>query len=422
MNWLEQPQEERTELSKKHSLDSTSKPGEGGTPTKRGTEDMATLVRAERDRTESKERTVTCYFMAIAVLQGCVIHQVRHDLESFYWFLVWLVLRHTKHTRPSKETALSDLFDQVTVNACRIMKVGWLSVEPLGVEDNKPLTNLLSRFTEVCKMNNAGQSSVPLTYERVLDIFDEALAREDWPTDDKAIPFPPAGDAKPPRQARPKGSLSNAQTSADARRGQARAFASQANRSRMPLYQAIAHAPGLRGAVSKTAVLVLQPHFPRQHSSTITRALMLASGEGDDHAGVPAYEEHQEGSSHISIQYLAHGVSNVVMPHAASEAVVEPGSLSVLQRSRASPRVLTPEPWGTPLPLVTSQFRAALLEPDSLPLAHGEASSHARPSSSETMDVPTRGSDTGRKRSHEDLGKNEEEPGPSKRSRTHGQK
>ena len=27
-----------------------------------------------------------------------VVHDVRHDIHSFYWVLLWVVLRHTRHT------------------------------------------------------------------------------------------------------------------------------------------------------------------------------------------------------------------------------------------------------------------------------------------------------------------------------------
>ena len=37
---------------------------------------------------------------------------------------------------------------------------------------------------------------MPLTYEAVLRLFDEAVACEDWPSDDQAIPYKPDGPSK----------------------------------------------------------------------------------------------------------------------------------------------------------------------------------------------------------------------------------
>ena len=39
------------------------------------------------------------------------------------------------------------------------------------------------------KPSNSLDPFVPLTYEAVLDIFDEALADDNWPQDDTALPF-----------------------------------------------------------------------------------------------------------------------------------------------------------------------------------------------------------------------------------------
>ncbi|KAI0733683.1 hypothetical protein C8Q72DRAFT_966962 [Fomitopsis betulina] len=45
-----------------------------------------------------KERTAALYFMAIEILKTNVTHDVRHDLESFFWLLLWAVLRYTTTT------------------------------------------------------------------------------------------------------------------------------------------------------------------------------------------------------------------------------------------------------------------------------------------------------------------------------------
>ena len=60
--------------------------------------------------------------------------------------------------------------------------------------DNNPALNyLLENFSDLCSDNSHVKASrpapVPLTYALVLNLFDEALKREDWPLNDKAIPF-----------------------------------------------------------------------------------------------------------------------------------------------------------------------------------------------------------------------------------------
>ena len=128
----------------------------------------------------------TLYFMAIDLLSADdeVVHELRHDLESFFWLLVWLVLRHTTHSLGKR--ACEILFNRENEIECRMQKGGFLSdaQEPLVVALNQPLTNLISEFREACKSNIAGQNrpSDPLTHKKVLKLFDDALAREGWPT------------------------------------------------------------------------------------------------------------------------------------------------------------------------------------------------------------------------------------------------
>ncbi|KAI0750186.1 hypothetical protein C8Q80DRAFT_1166504 [Daedaleopsis nitida] len=47
---------------------------------------------------ELKERTGTYFFIACQLLdRKLIIHDARHDLESFFWVLIWVILRHTEH-------------------------------------------------------------------------------------------------------------------------------------------------------------------------------------------------------------------------------------------------------------------------------------------------------------------------------------
>ena len=130
--------------------------------------------------------------MAIEILSTYVAHDVRHDLESFFWLLLWIVLRYTKTTCwPPYEEYIS-VFGGQTEKQSAIGKVAFLvDTMEWEVVDNKPLTMLVRRFKDLCKSATpyAMPAQVPLTYESVVALFDEALARPDWPQNDHALPF-----------------------------------------------------------------------------------------------------------------------------------------------------------------------------------------------------------------------------------------
>ncbi|PCH38927.1 hypothetical protein WOLCODRAFT_158462 [Wolfiporia cocos MD-104 SS10] len=168
---------------------------------------------ADELKNELKERTGTLEFLAIALLnipgdkggQGAaervekkiIDHQVCHDLESFYWLLIWVVLRHTKHSDEDEDLACSVLFDANTEAAARTLKSGFLVSNSLSVEGNQPLSWLLDKLRWLVFDANfggiraEGPARRTLTYESVLGVFKEALTMDGWPENDKAIPFLP---------------------------------------------------------------------------------------------------------------------------------------------------------------------------------------------------------------------------------------
>ncbi|EPT03319.1 hypothetical protein FOMPIDRAFT_1046874 [Fomitopsis schrenkii] len=111
---------------------------------------------------QCKLRVGTLYFKAVDLLsRGEVVHEVRHDLESFFWLLIWILLRHTYLGTRRVEFALA------CKNNCRI-------------DDVEP--------------------SDPLTHEKVLGIFERALALEAWPTErDHARSYHVVEFDKPPQ-------------------------------------------------------------------------------------------------------------------------------------------------------------------------------------------------------------------------------
>lgn len=147
---------------------------------------------------ELRERTGTFAFLSEALLNisaKSVIHAVHHDLESFYWLLIWVVLRHTQHTHNAGETAFFEVFPGDNEALAKNAKHSFRTrEEPLAVKDNRPFSHLLSRlWLLVFKTVKSPLNPLPtlLTYHDVLHALNEALDMDDWPENDAAIPFVP---------------------------------------------------------------------------------------------------------------------------------------------------------------------------------------------------------------------------------------
>ncbi|PCH37337.1 hypothetical protein WOLCODRAFT_158064 [Wolfiporia cocos MD-104 SS10] len=159
------------------------------------------LIESDEKR-ELKERTGLYAFIALEILMQKmgIIHEAKHDLESFFWTLLWIVLRHTKHNHPEGSDASSSVFplgrEWVVINS----KGGWLRFGPGGpfeVEGNKPLTYLITRMTKLFDASAPGPDPrTYLTHEAVLAVFNEALSMDGWPENDAARPFEPAKASK----------------------------------------------------------------------------------------------------------------------------------------------------------------------------------------------------------------------------------
>ncbi|KAI0729832.1 hypothetical protein C8Q72DRAFT_971638 [Fomitopsis betulina] len=147
----------------------------------------------EQRKEEQKQRTGTIHFMAIEILSKGfrVTHEARHDLESFYWLLVWIVLRHVKCD--VKYRTWHRLFDCANSEAAVDIKMAWLTgdTERITINANRPLTSLLERFRLLCQKNsNIKQSEARMTHDKVLHLFAVSLRnRSVWPQNDGAIPW-----------------------------------------------------------------------------------------------------------------------------------------------------------------------------------------------------------------------------------------
>ncbi|KZT63037.1 hypothetical protein DAEQUDRAFT_815855 [Daedalea quercina L-15889] len=107
---------------------------------------------AEEMKRRWKQHIGTLYFMAVEIIksEGSVVHEVRHDLESFFWLLVWFALQHPHHNWGSR--GCETLFDFDSEEACKEQKIGYLNREHgVLVHCHEPLNSLLEGFHEICR-------------------------------------------------------------------------------------------------------------------------------------------------------------------------------------------------------------------------------------------------------------------------------
>ena len=145
----------------------------------------------------------TANFMAVDLLRPSMTYVERapeHDLESFYWVLLWVFLRHVAYDNTDRRAARArnqaltfrrnvcdEVFDDPYPWA---RKLAWLGCSwdkedscRLKFVNNKPLTKLMSDFRILVR--DEGDEYVDnLTYDRVLALLDAALAKEGWPVND----------------------------------------------------------------------------------------------------------------------------------------------------------------------------------------------------------------------------------------------
>ncbi|KAJ7717059.1 hypothetical protein DFH07DRAFT_346847 [Mycena maculata] len=161
-----------------------------------------------------KERTGTFSFLAIQILGNREVpHNAGHDLESVYWLLVWIILRHT--TFPGRTpTACHELFDHDTTAAAALKKHWMHERTPLEQGPLCGVAEALRRY--VILQNPAVQDSFDtpfdfgpdepvsqpvkppreIRHEDLLTVFKVALATDRWPADDKAEHFIPPDTRK----------------------------------------------------------------------------------------------------------------------------------------------------------------------------------------------------------------------------------
>ncbi|KAH9856229.1 hypothetical protein C2E23DRAFT_508200 [Lenzites betulinus] len=147
-----------------------------------------------------KKLTGTYYFIASDLLHPDApvhfrVHAVHHDLESYIWVLLWIVLRHTAHTHRKGTGACAALFRCADDMDAAVKKTAWICERykfgPLVIKDNAPLTDLLKTLHDAMFDALIGRVKCNLTYATVLGAFKTAIDRDDWPTHDGSLAYTP---------------------------------------------------------------------------------------------------------------------------------------------------------------------------------------------------------------------------------------
>jgi len=163
--------------------------------------------------------------MAVDVLMH-KMHERKHDLESFYWLLVWILLRHADHDQgPS---GCSKLFDVEDRELAAAQKEHWLRHSDLRINRNEPLTQLLEKLSFDDQLGAKRRISVEVTYTTLLAAFDEALNQSDWPENDGCIAFSPYSASKSAKDA--------CRASSKKRKTESRAASTSSKRQRTGLH------------------------------------------------------------------------------------------------------------------------------------------------------------------------------------------
>ncbi|KAF8999135.1 hypothetical protein BDQ17DRAFT_1361412 [Cyathus striatus] len=132
-----------------------------------------------------KELTGTQQFMAMDVLaqKG---HEPHHDIESFYWVLVWILLRHSDHNHEYGKEACTKLFDHADKRDAKTFKEHWLlrpQPEPLTITNNPPLNALLKDLRSIVRRPLFADDSYT-NHKEFVETLQRMINVPGWPTEE----------------------------------------------------------------------------------------------------------------------------------------------------------------------------------------------------------------------------------------------
>ena len=113
--------------------------------------------------------------MAIGILRTCIAHDVHHNLEFFFWLLIWVVLRYTSHSHRCGPDMFVKPFGPHTQKSSAAAKNNFLATsQDWKVLGNEPLNTLITIFRDlVADQKPPGSGTNPrtpvyLAYESVV--------------------------------------------------------------------------------------------------------------------------------------------------------------------------------------------------------------------------------------------------------------
>ncbi|KAJ7623713.1 hypothetical protein FB45DRAFT_926543 [Roridomyces roridus] len=132
-------------------------------------------------------------FMAIQFIHNplheTVVHSPHHDLESFYWLLVWMVLRYSAVTlgtgTGTAHSWCERLFEDPYNDTAKLRWVQGTEIAPIDKGSNPPLYELLERLRKAVDRQNpenpVDRPFIALKYPKMISWIQKAMQSSEWP-------------------------------------------------------------------------------------------------------------------------------------------------------------------------------------------------------------------------------------------------
>ncbi|TFK52721.1 hypothetical protein OE88DRAFT_1656261 [Heliocybe sulcata] len=145
--------------------------------------EYAAFLQDRRSTSTLREMTGTVYFMALERQDSDYSgkHKAYHDLESFYWSLVYTTVRYTVTNDGAR--SCNGIFTH------RNSKSGFLADgrRQLVVLDNPRLTACIRSFGRVASKSHHARKY--MTHASAIKTLDDELVKSGWPENDPALPL-----------------------------------------------------------------------------------------------------------------------------------------------------------------------------------------------------------------------------------------